>query len=152
MVISPILIIQTNTQFRTLPGLKLRFGYKLVKVSLTCLRVLGLEPRAYGLKGHCSTTELHPLSFGKDGIRTHGGMYKQAHFGLANQRFKPLSHLSWILIFQYHGRSGIRTHGTRKHASFQDWYLKPLDHPSFYSKYGAFLVADNRYVLRVLYR
>ena len=96
------------------------------------MRVLGLEPRAYGLKGHCSTTELHPLSFGKDGIRTHGGMYKQAHFGLANQRFKPLSHLSWTIIFQYYGRSGIRTHGTRKHASFQDWYLKPLDHPSFF--------------------
>ena len=94
MIISPILTIQTNTRLKTLPGLKLQFGYKLVKVYRTCLRVLGLEPRAYGLKGHCSTTELHPLSFGKDGIRTHGGMYKQAHFGLANQRFKPLSHLS----------------------------------------------------------
>ncbi len=36
------------------------------------LRVLGLEPRTYGLKGRCSTTELHPPSGGQiivlDGI------------------------------------------------------------------------------------
>ena len=26
------------------------------------LRVLGIEPRTYGLKGRCSTPELHPLN------------------------------------------------------------------------------------------
>ena len=31
-----------------------------------------------------------------------------------------------------YGWGGIRTHGAVKHASFQDWYLKPLDHPSFF--------------------
>ena len=31
------------------------------RYNLDRLRVLGIEPRTYGLKGRCSTTELHPL-------------------------------------------------------------------------------------------
>lgn len=41
-------------------------SYQLSKITFCfflSLRVLGLEPRAYGLKGHCSTTELHPLCY-----------------------------------------------------------------------------------------
>ena len=35
--------------------------YKAIGKSAEEMRALGLEPRTYGLKGRCSTTELHPL-------------------------------------------------------------------------------------------
>lgn len=48
-----------------------------------------------------------------------------------------------------YGWGGIRTHGAFTHASFQDWYLKPLDHPSILTKPYVSWVVDIHYVVMV---
>ena len=45
-------------------------------------------------------------------------------------KYIVICYKNFLFMIGKYGWGGIRTHGAFTHASFQDWYLKPLDHPS----------------------